>query len=295
MDRLSPPHDRAYPVQALDAPERDRMSYFFVSYSRHDRKKFNLDQVFNDLRAAGVPLWLVPDDVPPGIDWKDVKDDAIAGSEGLIYFSSRHINRTPVIDLELWTARRMSKPVFPVLLAGEPEYLPELYRADYIDFREDYAAGLKALIARLPKEDLSAKPVKKTAPKSKGYVFISYAEEDTAFVIKLRDYLKGRGYGYWDYQDSDRDYHGLLFLELEEVIKNAAATISVMSPDWKRSKWAAKEFLFSEEVGTPIFLLKVQEMEPTLVTAGIPYIDFTRDEQKGFDKLDNELRRKGLL
>ncbi len=272
------------------------MSQIFVSYSRHDRKKLNFDKLFNDLRAAGVRLWVVPDDVPAGVDWADVKEQALQEASGLIYLSSRSLASTPIIEQELLHMRRLGRPIVTALIQlGAVNQVPPELTDTIVDFRKDYTAALKTLIERLPTAGVAAQPVKETAPKSKGYVFISYAEEDTAFVIKLREYLKGRGYGYWDYQDSDRNYHGLLFLELEEVIKNAAATISVMSPDWKRSKWAAKEFLFSEEVGTPIFLLKVQEMEPTLVTAGIPYIDFTRDEQKGFDKLDNELRRKGLL
>ncbi|MBE2268544.1 MAG: toll/interleukin-1 receptor domain-containing protein [Anaerolinea sp.] len=271
------------------------MSHFFISYSRHDRKRLNFDRLFNDLRAAGVHLWIVPDDVPPGVDWAETKDKALEESDGLIYVSSRAIERTQVIAVEILLAQRMGKPVFTLLLAGEIGQVPVSLRADAIDFRGNYQTGLKTLLERLPKEGMASKPLKKTAPKSKGYVFISYAEEDTAFVTKLREFLKAREYGYWDYQDSDRNYHAFLFMELEEVIKNAAATISVMSPDWKRSKWAAKEFFFSEEVGTPVFLLKVQEMEPTLVTAGIPYIDFTRDEAKGFERLDRELRKKGLI
>lgn len=86
-----------------------------------------------------------------------------------------------------------------------------------------------------------------------------------------------------------------MFLELESIIREASATLSILSPDWKRSKWTPKEYMFSEEVGTPVFLLMARQMGPTLVTAGIPYIDFTKDEQRGFDKLDRELRRKGLI
>lgn len=271
------------------------MSHFFVSYSRHDRQKLNFDKLLNDLRAAGVRLWLVPDDVPAGVDWADMKDQALEDSSGVIFLSSRSTERSPVLAIELLLAQRMGKPIFPLLLIGQPDQVPESLRPAIIDFRTDYDAGLQTLLEQLPRAGVADVPVKKTAPKSKGYVFISYAEEDTVFVTKLREFLKARGYGYWDYQDSDRNYHGFLFLELEEVIKNAAATISVMSPDWKRSKWTAKEFLYSDEVGTPVFLLKVSDMEPTLVTAGIPYIDFTRDETKGFERLDNELRRKGLI
>jgi TIR domain len=151
------------------------------------------------------------------------------------------------------------------------------------------------LLKRLPQTVFTSKPVKAQAPKSKGYVFISYAQEDTEFVEALRHFLKERGYGYWDYQDSDRNYHTRLFIELEDVIKGAAATLSVLSPDWKKSQWAAKEYLFSQEVGTPVFLLMARAMGPTLVTAGYTYIDFARDMDGGFSKLDKELRRKGLI
>ena len=151
------------------------------------------------------------------------------------------------------------------------------------------------MLARLPDSVQQNRPVKPEKPKSKGYIFISYAEEDTEFVTALRQFLKERGYGYWDYQDSDRDYHTQLALELEDVIQNASATLSVLSPDWKRSTWAAKEYLFSEQVGTPVFLLMAREMGATLVTAGVPYIDFVHNSEKGFEKLDKELRRKGLI
>jgi hypothetical protein len=34
---------------------------------------------------------------------------------------------------------------------------------------------------------------------------------------------------------------------------------------------------------------------PTLVIAGVPYIDFTQNVDAGFARLDRELRRKGLI
>ena len=77
------------------------------------------------------------------------------------------------------------------------------------------------------------------------------------------------------------------------VIKEAAATLSVLSEAWKRSQWALKEYFFSEETGTPVFLLKAKTLGPTLAIAGMPYIDFTSDD-RGFEKLHRELRRKRL-
>jgi hypothetical protein len=83
-------------------------------------------------------------------------------------------------------------------------------------------------------------------------------------------------------------------IELEGVIKDAAGTVSVISPNWKQSKITRKEFYFSEEVGTPVFLLKVRDPGPTLALSGLTFIDFTRDHAKGFAKLDKELKRRGL-
>src|SRR5207253_2073719 len=130
---------------------------------------------------------------------------------------------------------------------------------------------LQGLSAAVPR----GVPGEASRSKSKGYVFLSYAEEDSDFIEELGRFLGQRGYGFWDYERTDRNYHTQLFLELEAAIQEAAATLSILSPDWKRSIWTVKEYLFSEEVGTPTFLLRVRDMGPTIITAGAHYIDFT--------------------
>jgi hypothetical protein len=52
--------------------------------------------------------------------------------------------------------------------------------------------------------------------------------------------------------------------------------------------------LFSEQVNTPVFLLKTNEIGPTLAIADMTPIDFTRDAESGFSKLKRELERRGL-
>jgi hypothetical protein len=123
---------------------------------------------------------------------------------------------------------------------------------------------------------------------------LSYCDADTDFVSELREFLLMRGYAYWDYAESDRDYQAQLFLELEHVIQDAAATLSILSPSWKHSEWAVKEYIFSTEIGTPVFLLHAKRIGPTLVIAGVPYIDFVGSRPSGFKKLEHELNRKGL-
>lgn len=275
------------------------MSHAFVSYSRWARasEDIPINRLLQDLRAAGVKLWLAPDDIPAGADYQIAIDQAIDNAGAMLFMASRHLPRAHGMRRELARALDKGLPVFPMIvgLGGLMSMPEEIREFRYFDFVTDYDRSLQSLVAYLPDEVLQSTPVAEHAPRSKGYIFISYAEEDSAFVDQLRDFLKQKGYGYWDYQDSERDYQSLLYLELEDVIRGASATISVLSPDWKKSKWTAKEFLFSDEVGIPVFLLMARPMEPTLVTAGIPYIDFTRDTEQGYSKLDRELRRKGLV
>ena len=160
--------------------------------------------------------------------------------------------------------------------------------------RQEYASGLIEIIGGLSHYMPSTSPVKTPQHQSKGYVFLSYAEEDRDFVSLLKTFLKENNYAYWDYAESDRDYHSQLFLELEGVIKESVATLSVLSESWKRSQWSVKEYFFSEEAGTPVFLLKAKPLGPTLAIAGVPYIDFTLEIAQGMEKLRRELHRKGL-
>ena len=278
------------------------MSYLFISHSRWDRRSTGLiDILIADLRQRGVPIWLAPDSVEAGADFKDAIQMGLANASALIYLAGKRSKNAQGMKRELEIAQVRGLPVISgIILPEGADALPSLGQPA-LDFTADYAAALTGLLAWLPPSlrqhqmRLERSSPLPPSPRSKGYIFISYAEEDSAFVDQLRDFLKARGYGYWDYRESDRNYHTSLHLELEEVIRGASATISVLSPAWKQSRWAAKEFLFSEQIGTPVFLVMAQSMEPTLVTAGIPYIDFTLEAEQGYTRLDHELRRKGLI
>lgn len=272
------------------------MSYAFISYSRQDREF--TDRLVADLNAAGVRTWRDVDSLNPGEDWASALKNGVRQADILLFVVSRHSVKSQWTTYEVELAlTKMFTVVIPLILdSAAIEKLPQNLKAiQGIDFQTDYTAAFNKLLKALPEEVRQEESITQQAPKSKGYVFINYAEENTDFVLGLRDFLKKHGYGYWDYQESDRNYHSQLFLELEGVIREAAATLSILSPAWKRSKWTPKEMLFSEDVGTPVFLLMAEEMGPTLVTAGIPYIDFVKDRDKGFEKLDRELKRKGLI
>lgn len=275
------------------------MGHVYISYFFKD-KAFT-DELVAALRRAGVQTWRDVDAIQPGQDWAMANQNALEAANAMLIIVSESVAfsgeypKADYLRAEIAAARKQSIPIVALLIDDLALQTAPKLTIPWLDFRVPNEEAMQKLIAALPASIRQGAPLQQEAPKSRGYVFISYAEEDTEFVMKLREFLKHHGYGYWDYQDSDRNYQTQLFLELEEIIHGAAATISVLSPDWKRSKWAAKEYLFSEEVGTPVFLLMAREMGPTLVTAGIAYIDFTRDEAQGFSKLDRELRRKGLV
>jgi hypothetical protein len=113
-------------------------------------------------------------------------------------------------------------------------------------------------------------------------------------VTELKRHLKGRGYSYWDFQESIRNYQVDYTLELEGVIVNAEATLSVISPDWKKSPTALQELHFSKEVKKPVFLLRLKDPGPTFTLAGMTFIDFTGQRKDGFTRLDGEMKRFGL-
>lgn len=281
----------------------NRENHVFISYSREDSEF--VDRLKNDLRQSGFDVWLDTEEILPGQNWQKSIEKAISNAFAYIFVSSRQSTRREQsyiykeLNLAFEKYARLSpniRFVFPVIIDDDgAANLPDfLQRFQWCDFRTDYQKALKYLLESLPDEIKQKAPIKAKAKKSKGYVFISYADENSDFVEKLKDFLAEKSYSYWDYEESDRNYHTQLFLELEEAISGAAATLSVLSPAWKKSKWTVKEYFFSEEVGVPVFLLMASEIGPTLAIAGMPYIDFVENESQGFIKLDRELTKKSL-
>lgn len=271
------------------------MGYIFIRYAKQD-KEF-AEKLATELRKNGIQIWQGLHAIRAGEDWGKAMQRAIIQADAMIFLSSQSSANSNLIHSEINTAINNKITVIPVVLDFPGfKFMPKtLYGINWIDFRKDYDSTLTELINRIPANARGSGEVTAPNNQSRGYIFISYAEEDTPFVITLREFFETKGYGYWDYQESDRDYHGQLHLELEDVIREASATLSILSPDWKSSKWTAREYLFSEQVGTPIFLLQAREMEPTLLTAGVPYIDFVENKEIGFERLEAELKRKGLL
>lgn len=269
--------------------------YIFISYSRHDSKF--VDRLSVDLRDNGLQVWIDTENIAPGTPWQEEIEKGINGSNALIFIISRHSIKSKWMLHELVAYTAKNKNIFPLIIEDvDPKELPAyIANIQWLDFKREYDAPFATLLQTLgvlAGVKSHSAPIKKK--QSKGYAFLSYAEEDSDFTKYLKQFLKQNGYAYWDYEESDRDYHSQLFLELEGIIIEASTTLSIISESWKRSPWTVKEFFFSEEVGTPVFLLKAKQMAPTLAIAGMSYIDFTQNIENGLAKLHKELSRKGL-
>jgi hypothetical protein len=261
------------------------------------------------LEGHGYSTWHYKRDTVPGLSYLMQVGTAIEECHAIVLIISRRALGSHRVTSEVVRGYEGGKAIIPLLVdlprddiatiqpvwwqaigAVQPIILDDRQVASAVD------ALLRAINALKIESSITCvkTSAESTAAKSKGYVFLSYAEEDLAFIADLRSFLAHRGYAYWDYEESDRNYSVQLALELEEVIQRAAATLTILSPAWKLSDWTVKEYLFSVEVGTPTFLIRSKEMGPTLVVAGAHYIDFVGNRDRGFAKLDRELKRRGL-
>jgi len=118
----------------------------FVSYSRED-SDFAL-RLAEDLKAAGASVWLDQLDIVPGQRWDRAVEDALASCPRmLVILSPASVNSTNVMD-EVSFALEEKKAVIPVIY--KDCMIPfRLRRVQYVDFRKDYARGLKELLKTL--------------------------------------------------------------------------------------------------------------------------------------------------
>jgi TIR domain len=265
----------------------------FISYAREDRSK--IEPIVSVLRAAGVNAWVDTLNIPAGANWQQEIDKGLENADALVYVASKNSTHSPWMNRELQRFLDRSKTVIPVIVddLGE-ETLPESLRSvQWIDLRHPSGSQLTKLANDLPPSTKS-KALEQAVTQSRGYVFLSYAAEDSTFIEHLRAFLAGRGYSYWDYQTGRRNYQVDYTIDLEERIQQAEALLAVISQNWKKSKTTLQELHFAKDVQKKVFLLRLGDPGPTLATAGMTYIDFSASREEGFSKLAREMADQSL-
>lgn len=262
----------------------------FISYSRKDK-----DFVFklkDDLNKNGVHTWVDVEQIHPGTMWQDEIKNGLNNSSVIIIVLSENYDSSSWVTIELALAQ--NKKILPIRIdnAIYSKIPSSLRDRQWVDFNENYKSGLNLLLQAIPNSSKINQPIKPNKILSQGYVFISFCDDDSNFVSELRKFLKSQEFAYWDYEEGERNYHIQFSLELESVIDDSIAVLSIISPNWKESKWSTREYFYSDEIGKPIFLLRAKETKPILAIAGQPYIDFVNNPKTGFIKLEKELRKR---
>ena len=271
--------------------------YAFTSYNHRDADA--VLPIVKALMDRGFNIWIDRFELQPGVDWSSAISDAVRNAKILLWFAGRNTGSSSWMLEELNAMVRTGEDaiIIPILVDGaDPKELPPfLLNRQWVDARDSHETAIEQICQALETYLGPSSGFSKTSKtKNQGYVFISYSVEDAEFLDELKGFLKKKAYGYWDFHESKRDYQTQFHLELESIIRDSRAVLCIVTPSWKVSRWAPREYLFTEDIRKPIFLLRAKPLEPTLLIAGSSYIDFVADRNKAFAELGRELSTAGL-
>lgn len=289
------------------------MSYAFLSYKSEDRQIAK--QLADALRARGIAIWM-DIQVLPGQDFQAELDLKLREASAIVVLWTKLSVKSEWVKSEAMNGlhRNILVPIVadPEARTAIPFQFSNIHYLELDERRDRLERLVDELMSSLARLGVGPSTIQQSIESSsyedqqttdvalptektnKGFAFLSYCEEDAPFRDAMINFLKQKGYAYWEYDSGDRNYDTLTFLELEENILRSSLMLAVLSPDWKRSAWVIKEYYFAKETRKPVFLLRYRDPGPTLAIAGETYIDFVESHDRGFEKLEKELRRKGL-
>lgn len=123
--------------------------HVFVSYSRKDTAFVN--RLVEDLKRAGIQVWLDTDDLVPGTpDWDEAIRQAVRDAAVVLLIASPDSRTSPYVQGELTIARALDRHIYAVWARGEEwiDCVPLfLAHAQYVDCRDDtYGLNIANLI-----------------------------------------------------------------------------------------------------------------------------------------------------
>jgi hypothetical protein len=125
----------------------------FFSYSRED-SEFAI-RLAEDLKAAGAVVWIDQLDIEPGKEWDNAIEDAVTQCPRMLLILTAASVKSKKVRNEIAFALDEGKTIIPVLYQDCVVPL-QLRRIQHVDFRTDYARGLKALLKTLAVEQQAA-------------------------------------------------------------------------------------------------------------------------------------------
>ena len=136
-----------------------------------------------------------------------------------------------------------------------------------------------------------------------GILFISHSSSDNVAAIRVRDWLKGNGWGqvFLDLDPAEGIAPGHRWQqELKLAGERCSGVVVLLSPNWIASRWCQTEFLVADQLGKKIFPVLIAPVPLKALPrelAGkfqIADISTAEKEAEGFNRLSLGLKRSGL-
>ena len=121
-------------------------SQVFVSYSRDDSQFVR--RLVDDLTKRGVDIWLDVRDILASERWDSEVQEALRESDFFMIVLSPTSAGSENVQDEIAYALSKKKRVFPILYQ-DCDIPFRLARVQYVDFRQDYPAGLELLLEQM--------------------------------------------------------------------------------------------------------------------------------------------------
>jgi hypothetical protein len=119
----------------------------FFSYSRDDGEAI-ATRLADELRSAGINVWLDQHDIRPGKAWDIEIEKALETSTCVLFIATPQSTTSTNVLNEVYYALEENKEVLPIIFS-DCKIPFRLKRLQHIDFSEDYDLGLDRLIKTL--------------------------------------------------------------------------------------------------------------------------------------------------
>lgn len=126
--------------------EQLRPAKCFISYSRTDTDFAK--RLARDLRNTGLDTWRDAENIPAGANWDREIEKAIRECTHIVFIATPESVASENVQDEIGLGINLGKAVIPAML--ETCNLPlRVYRAQWVDFRENYEPALQKLCLQL--------------------------------------------------------------------------------------------------------------------------------------------------
>jgi formylglycine-generating enzyme required for sulfatase activity len=129
------------------------MATIFLSYSRKDIEIMH--RVKETLEQAGVSVWIDEHLKPGEEDWILAIEHNLAKCRGVVTLLSPDAYKSKWVRSELNRATKLKRPIFPLLVRGEPEDVVPLLleTVQFTDIRTNFDDGLTKLVNEYERRD----------------------------------------------------------------------------------------------------------------------------------------------